>query len=250
MAEFKDYFSAHSVDYAKFRPHYPVNLFKYLAGIAPDTRNALDCAAGSGQAAFGLKGFFEKVTAFDASRNQVKNRMCAGEISFIVCKAENLCFAENSIDLITVAQALHWIDLDRFYPELKRVLKKHGVFAVWTYNLPRYNDALNAAIDSFYYDIVGKYWSPERKHIEDNYATIEFPFERLESPDFEMTTEWTADHLLGYISTWSAVRKFLTEECRDPMPHIIESVTDIWKSLPKTLTFTWPLTLLVSRNPY
>ena len=126
---FKDHFSKQAADYAKFRPQYPPELFEYLGGIAPQRKLAWDCATGNGQAAIALASVFERVIATDASEAQIANAEAHAHVEYRVAPAENSGIESDTIDLVMVAQALHWFDLDRFYAEVMRLLKPGGIFA-------------------------------------------------------------------------------------------------------------------------
>ena len=56
---FEDHFSKHSEQYAQHRPHYPDEIYAYLASIAPGHSLAWDCGTGNGQAAIGLAKYFD-----------------------------------------------------------------------------------------------------------------------------------------------------------------------------------------------
>jgi len=149
---FRDHFSVQAADYAKFRPHYPTELFDYLSDIAPDNEIAWDCATGNGQAAVALASKFRNVIATDASEKQIKNAARHERIDYRVVTAEKSGIDSGKIDIITVAQALHWFALDLFYAEAKRVLKPQGVLAVWGYNLLRIAPDVDNVINHFYGD--------------------------------------------------------------------------------------------------
>jgi len=70
--KFRDHFSEQAQTYARHRPHYPDELFEYLASIAPGRDLAWDCGTGNGQAALGLARHFNRVVASDASSEQIK----------------------------------------------------------------------------------------------------------------------------------------------------------------------------------
>ena len=139
---FKDHFSQQTTGYAKFRPQYPRALFEYIASVAPNEQLALDCATGNGQAALALTEFFENVIAIDASERQIASAPAHPRLEYRVAPAEATGLTNHSCDVITVAQALHWLDLDAFYPEARRVLKSGGVLAVWSYNVASLPEAL------------------------------------------------------------------------------------------------------------
>ena len=130
MAEppvFKDHFSTVAQDYARFRPGYPAALFSTLAGLAPTRDLAWDCATGNGQAAVHLAGHFARVVATDLSQEQLGRAIAAPRIVFRRAGAEESGLDPSSVDLITVAQAVHWFDFDRFDAEARRVLVPRGV---------------------------------------------------------------------------------------------------------------------------
>ena len=182
VPSFKDHFSAHASAYARYRPRYPEALFAYLASLCPAHDLAWDCATGNGQAARSLTEHFARVVATDASADQLAHAAPHEQITYHVAPAAQSPLASHSADLVTVAQALHWLDLDAFYAEVRRVLKPGGVLAVWTYGLLRINPAVDAVIQRLYTDIVGAYWPPERRHVEDGYRALAFPFDAIEPP--------------------------------------------------------------------
>ena len=155
---FKDHFSKQAAGYAKFRPRYPKKLFDYLGSIAPSRQVAWDCATGNGQAAAGLASVFDRVIATDASETQIANAQSHERIGYRVAPAENSGIGSATIDLIMVAQALHWFDLDRFYVDVRRVLKNNGVFAASAYNLLHVEPAIDEAVNRYYYEVVGPFW--------------------------------------------------------------------------------------------
>src|SRR5262245_52526179 len=120
---FADHFSQVATRYASFRPHYPVGLFDYLLTLVPRNSLVWDCAAGGGQATVDLAARFERVIATDASPEQLGSAPPLDNVEYRVALAETSGLADNSVGLITVAQALHWFDRNRFFPEVERVLK-------------------------------------------------------------------------------------------------------------------------------
>src|SRR4029077_9019073 len=199
---FKDHFSAQAAAYAKFRPGYPQELCDYLGSIAPNRQLAWDCGTGNGQAAVGLASVFDRVIATDASAKQIANAQLHERVEYRVAPAENSGIKSGTIDLIMVAQALHWFDLDRFYAEARRVLKPDGVLAASAYNLLRIEPAIDEIVNRYYYEVVGPFWPPERKLVE-NFADLPFTFHEIEPRKFEMTAQWNLDPLIGCLRSWS-----------------------------------------------
>src|SRR5437870_8355836 len=179
MTKFKDHFSGHAVEYAKFRPRYPDELFEYLALIAPRHELAWDCATGNGQAAVGLARHFGSVIATDASAEQIESAQPDDRVSYRVARAEASGIDSTSVDLILVAQALHWFDLDAFFTEAKRVLKDDGVLAISSYNVLQISAKIDLVIWKFYRETTGPFWPPERDLVVSDYKNIKLPFPQL-----------------------------------------------------------------------
>lgn len=244
-AKFKDHFSTQSSQYQRYRPHYPAALFGWMAGLTQEHTLAWDCATGNGQAAQALANHFDKVLATDASDNQIAQCLAHSRIKYRVADAEHAPLEDNSVDLITVAQALHWFDQTQFFQEAWRVLKQSGVLAVWSYNLLSINPQIDAIVYHYYQDIVGPYWPPERRLVENGYPPLPSPFHEIDVPDFAMNTRWTLADLLGYLGTWSASVYYARDRDRDPLSQIRTALTQVWQDPEQRVTVHWPLQLRV-----
>jgi SAM-dependent methyltransferase len=242
---FKDHFSGNSAHYARHRPQYPAELYQFLADQTDNHGRAWDCATGNGQAAIALSKYFESVVATDASSAQIDAAIAHPGVTYRVAAAEDSQLDADSIDLITVGQALHWFDHERFFTEARRVLRKDGVLAAWCYELCSVSEACDAAVDKLYREIVGDFWPPERRLIEVGYADIAMPGRSLESPEFQMRVSWTVADMLGYLRTWSGCARYRQAHGDDPVLQIEAALRDAWGAGPRTVQ--WPLTLLVSR---
>ncbi len=163
---FKDHFSKQAADYAKFRPRYSREMFQYLGSVGPDRQLAWDCGTGNGQAAVGLASVFDRVIATDASEKPIANAESHQMVEYRVAPAENSGIGSKTIDLIMVAQALHWFDLDRFYAEAWRVSKPDGVLAASANKSLHIEPAIDEVVNRYYYEVVGPFWPPERRLIE------------------------------------------------------------------------------------
>jgi SAM-dependent methyltransferase len=244
---FKDHFSKQAADYAKFRPGYPQELFDYLGSIAPSRQLAWDCGTGNGQAAVALASVFARVIATDASEKQISEAQPHERVEYRVARSENSGIQSGTIDLIMVAQALHWFDLDRFYAEAQRVLKPDGVSAASAYNLLEIEPPIDEVVNRYYYDVVGPFWPPERKLVEE-FADLPFPFHEIDPPKFEMTASWDLEHLVGYLRTWSSTQRFIAAKGSDPLEQINDELRNAWGNAKQTRHILWPLTLRVGIN--
>jgi SAM-dependent methyltransferase len=244
---FADHFSTISADYAAYRPHYPEGLFTALAGAVSRHELAWDCATGTGQAAVELARWFDRVVASDASAAQVRKADARGTIAYLAASAEDAPLGPAVADLITVAQALHWLELDRFYGEVRRVLAPGGLLAVWTYGRHRVDGgAIDALVEDFYENIIGPYWLPERRWVEAGYRGLPFPFQRVPLVIPPMVEEWTLREMLGYISTWSAVVRYTQVHGSNPVAGLAERLGSLWQP-DRRRRIEWPLTLLAGR---
>ena len=244
---FKDHFSGHAAEYARFRPRYPEPLFAYLAEISPARDAAWDCATGNGQAAVMLAAQFAKVIATDASEQQIASAELCDNVDYRVAPAEASGIASRSIDVVTVAQALHWFDIPAFFAEATRVLKPRGAIAVWAYNLLTVSPEIDALVHEFYSETTGPYWPPERVIVEAGYRGVDFPFEPIAPPDFAMESSWTADQLFGYLRTWSATKRFIADRGFDPVDALADKVRPLWTD--GTRVVHWPVMMRVGRVP-
>ena len=246
---FADHFSVVASGYASFRPSYPDTLFDYLGSLPPSGHVAWDCAAGNGQATLALTAHFERVIATDASEAQIRLAPSHPRVEYRVATAEASGLPAASIDLITVAQAVHWFDFERFYAEVRRVLVPRGSIAVWCYGKHRFDDsAMDSLLDHFYTKVVGPYWPPERRYIEEEYRTLPFPFDEITPPTFEMHESWTLPRLLGYLRTWSATWRYREVHAEDPVVALEGELAPLWGARDETKPVRWPVALRVGRR--
>jgi SAM-dependent methyltransferase len=243
---FKDLFSVQSSNYAKFRPHYPEELFRYLATIAPQRALAWDCGTGNGQAAVKLVSHFQSVIATDPSEKQIQSAEKNPRVTYKVARAEQAPFQDKTVDLITVAQAFHWFDHELFFEEVKRVLKPCGILAIWSYNLSKITPAVDQIVQKYCSGILGLYWEKERKLVEEGYRHCIFPMKEIASPQFQMKAEWSVDHLIGYLGTWSALQTYIQKNGENPLEKIALLLQEAWGDR-KMLPVTWELSVRIGQ---
>jgi SAM-dependent methyltransferase len=222
-----DLFSRQAAEYAAFRPSYPDALIEHIVGLAPGRERAWDCATGSGQAAIRLASHFTRVVATDASAGQLSAATAHPRITYRVAAEDESGAPNGSIDLVTVAQALHWLNLPRFYAEVRRVLKPGGVIAVWCYGPVEVNEEIDVVLRWFENERLRGFRAPELDHIHTAYREIEFPFAETPAGPFSMTMAATRDQFLGFVSSWSAVASARAAG-DDPIGDLEARLTPIW----------------------
>ncbi len=225
----KDNFSKQAHLYAKFRPRYPQALYDFILAQLKGRQKAWDCATGNGQVASHLAQYFDQVVATDISQKQLENATLAPNIEYLISPAEHTPFEQNTFDLVTVGQAIHWFEFTQFYQEVQRVCKPNALLAVWGYGtLLIDNKELNDKFQHFYQEQIGDYWDGERRYIDEEYQTIPFTFEEIKTPSFSMNYHWDFDQLEGYLNTWSSVQKYINQHQTNPVTQFIEACKDIF----------------------
>lgn len=243
MTSFKDHFSTKSGDYAAYRPRYPAALADWLADAAPARERALDCGCGNGQLSLLLAARFAEVVATDASPQQIAAAEAHPQISYHCAPAEDCRLPDHSVDLLTVAQAAHWFNLDAFYAEARRVLRPGGVLALITYGVTEADDEPGAIISRLYHQTLPAFWPPERRHVESRYRDLPFPLPEIAPPQLAMRADWTLTEIIGYIDTWSAVRNLEKAQGRAAMDAFAAELAAAWGDPATTREIRWPLSL-------
>ncbi len=247
--QFADHFSTQAEDYAAYRPHYPPALFDWLAQQAPARRCAWDAGCGNGQASVALAGHFERVIGSDPSAAQIAATTPHPRIDYRVGAAEEAVFAAGSLDLICVAQALHWFDPTRFHPLARAALVEGGLIAAISYGLCRVDPEVDAVFQQLYEDILGPYWPAERVHVENGYRDLPFPWNELNPlPEFAMESQWDLAGYRGYLGSWSALQRYRKQIGEDPRQRIDAALAHAWGDPQQRRTVHFPLRLRVGRK--
>lgn len=205
--------------YVDVRPKYPDQWFSKLSALTSGHALAWDAGTGTGQAAVAVAEHYERVVATDVSEPMLKQGIPHPRVQYLhtpssLSEDETVAMlgGENSIDLITVATAIHWFDIPKFYSVAKRVLRKPGgVIAVWTYTdiigvnpeVERVSRHLREACKS--------YWKPGVQYVFEEYRNLLFPFEGVglgcEGQPFQldMPREMSFESFLSLQRTSSAI---------------------------------------------
>jgi len=251
VAQFKDYFSKQADDYAKYRPHYPEALFEYLATQVRDCQAAWDCATGNGQVALALTPHFQQIYATDASEKQISHAFHHDKIKYYVAVAEQVPLENHSIDLITVAAAVHWfMNIEQFYREVKRVSKPGAIIALWCYLychfLPE-EEHLNQICSNFLTTVVDQLRDQKIELILQKYQTIDFPFSELKTPTFTMEARWNMEEFMGYLHTLYTIKKLIAVQSHEPILEFSNRLVKAWGDPGRKILVQWPLHVRIGR---
>jgi SAM-dependent methyltransferase len=244
----KNWFDQGGITYAAFRPEYPVELASFLVSLTADKELAVDVGCGNGQLTTMLAPFFSKVIGFDPSADQIANCQVCERVRYQCAPAENLPLPDKCAGLVTAAQAAHWFDLPKFYAEVRRIGTQGGILALVSYGVLTLDDShLNDLFQQFYWQEIGVYWPPERKLVDTGYATIDFPFDELESPAMAIRLKWNLSEFLGYLSTWSAVRHAKDLGRDDVLHGFAASLAGAWGDPSVARSVVWPINMRIGR---
>ncbi len=245
--QFKDHFSGHAANYADARPHYPPELFTFLAKLCPQRELACDCGTGNGQSAIALASHFTRVVATDASQAQLDHASPHPRVEYLQQAAETIALPAGSVDLVAVAQALHWFVIDKFFERAEAVLKTGGILAIWSYGMTTVSTDIDEVESYLYEDILEQFWPPERRLAEAEYRSVNFPFSTLASPALSMGCKWSLQQLLDYLLSWSATRRYMEVHGSNPLAIIRSELGVAWGDAPCRMV-RWPLNIRVSRK--
>ena len=248
MAErFADLFSRQAGAYAASRPRYPAALYDAILAHVPGRALAWDCATGNGQAAVDLARRFDRVVATDASPEQIAHAVPVANVEYRVAPAEASGLPRASVDLTTVAQALHWLDPARFYEEVQRVVRSGGVLAAWSYGSCTAGADIASLLREFEYGLLAPYWDSRRRWVDEGYRTIPFPFAEIPMSAFELRADWSLSQLGEYLRSWSAVDGYRQARGDDPVTPLLDRIVKHWGAPEAIRTVRWPLSVRVGR---
>ncbi|QDH70975.1 class I SAM-dependent methyltransferase [Marilutibacter alkalisoli] len=252
---FKDHFSGVADSYAAARPEYPDALFDALAGLIPADARVWEPGCGSGQATRGLAARFAHVHATEPSAEQLARHWAwpgGGSVSLAVEPGERTALPDASVQMVAVAQALHWFDRPRFFAECERVLAAGGMLAAWGYADFLPPEGMIDAVAAFRRQIE-PHWPPERADIDARYAGFDWPFPMVASPlpasESWLEVEWSLARFLRYLASQSASARCLAETGDDPVARHAPALAAAWGDPDEVRPIQWPLFLHLRRKP-
>jgi SAM-dependent methyltransferase len=133
-----------------------------------------------------------------------------------------------SFDAVCVAQALHWFDIEAFHAEAKRVLKPEGVFCTWGYDGMRVLGEFDAAFGRVVLDPIRDLWPAQNQILWRGFRDLPFPYERIDTPAFDIELHWTLAQLMDYLGTWTAVKRYIALGNPDFLLQAGQALRPVW----------------------
>jgi SAM-dependent methyltransferase len=164
-----------------------------------------------------------------------------------VQSAEETNFASASMDLVSVAQALHWFDYPNFWPEVDRVLKPKGIFAAWGYDWTKIDFEVDFLLLENLFKLLDSYWNPKAKLLWGGYdpEKVEFPYARIDTPSFSIELNWNLEQLFQYFLSWSAMQAYIKENGTSLIDKAKQHVQNVWGDPAQSRLIQWPIHMLV-----
>jgi SAM-dependent methyltransferase len=239
-------FSAVAKEYAAYRPHYPPELAAALAARCTHRELAWEVGCGSGQLTESLAPHFVRVIATDPSKGQLDAAPAIANVEFRVAAAESSTLPDACADLIVAAQSAHWFDWPKFVAEATRVARPGALAALVSYGIVEVDDTPSVA--RFYHDTLAGFWPASRRHVENGYRDLVWPWPVVEIPPLAMRALWTRDEFFGYVTTWSALSRLVEKKGRAPVDAFASELAREWPGDDRR-EVRWPLTLKLARLP-
>ena len=198
-----------------------------------------------GQLTVQLAEHFDQVTGVDTSADQLAHALPHRRVRYLCAPAENLMLPDAGISLITAAQAAHWFVLPKFYAEARRIAAANAVIALISYGVLALPGGLQERFQHFYREEIWPFWPSGRRQVDSGYAELDFPFPEYLAPRFSIVKHWTLPELLGYVSTWSAVRAAREAGRTDMLQGFARDMTGLWGDPQRWRELRWPVKMRV-----
>ena len=243
---FADHFSTIAARYATYRPHYPPELAAGLGELAPARGTAWDAGCGSGQLSTALAAHFESVIASDPAQAQLDQAEAHPRVEYRCATAEVSGLTDASVDLTVAAQAAHWFEWPAYVAEVARVARPGALVALVSYGI-LHVESVDEIVGDYYRNVVGPYWPTARKHVENGYRDLVWPWPAVAAPAIEMTEQWTREELVGYLTTWSATVKMIAAEGSARFEAMCDQLAARWPDDVRR-EVRWPLAIRLART--
>jgi SAM-dependent methyltransferase len=200
--------------YSRFRPPYPGELIAgIIAATGGNDGRLLDLGCGTGELALPLSASFNHVTAVDMEPEMIriaarKAAMSgAGNISWVVGRAEDVPMPRAAWDYVTAGSSFHWMDRELLARRIFGVLPPGRAFFIvgggsnpW-WGTQRWQQAV--------VEMIARYFGERRassgplnidKLCHDFLVPVGFD---IDVREFNVALTWTIDRLIGFLYSTS-----------------------------------------------
>lgn len=147
MASFQPKFGHAAEEFQRYRPDYPAALYDHiLAQVSEQSRGcAMDLGAGTGRVTAHLLPYFREVISVEPDRGMAAKIVERFPQAMVrEATVEDHVQPAESVDLITIANALHWMEADRVFANTRVWLRPGGILAVCDLPLPKATATIEA----------------------------------------------------------------------------------------------------------
>ena len=121
--------------YATYRPPlHSIILKKVLAGSS-GFQNGLDIGCGTGYSTIALADYCSTVVGIDPSQSMLERSVEHPRVNYLKGLAENIPLQDHSVDIVTFAGSLFYVDLKKVSSEMKRICKKDAVIIPYDFEI-------------------------------------------------------------------------------------------------------------------
>ncbi|MEL0637130.1 methyltransferase domain-containing protein [Marinomonas sp. TI.3.20] len=214
--------------YSRARPTYPAELYYWLSHQVKSSGVVWDAACGTGQASIDLAAYFDKVEASDISESQIAEATPHRKVHYQVFPSEKTNYPDHYFDAVCIGHALHWFDLDLFWQEVKRVLKPGGLLVCWGYNWLTVGEQEDLVISEHVLSHLSSYWPVQSRLLWNQYRDIQFPFEPIDVPKFDLYCNWSVSQTMDFIRSWTAAQLLIQDEGDDFLVQANTVLRSVW----------------------
>ncbi|MEP6901097.1 MAG: class I SAM-dependent methyltransferase [Actinomycetota bacterium] len=228
---YKNYFSLKSAAerYDKGRPRFHsfvIGKIKKFLALENSFELALDVGCGTGLSSIALKEISEKVVGIDISAGMLNQAKKTDDIQYVLASAENLPLCTGKFDLITISQAVHWVDKEKLFAEADRVLKPESLLIAYDNYFQGQMLGNPAFTDWYKEEFLDEFPVPPRGARAFVATSVNAQDFILKHEEFnENTLEFSAEEMVNYLVTISNVIARV-ENGAQPIEEVYDRLTE------------------------
>ena len=181
-----------------------------------------------------------------------KHAIAHPRVRYLTERAERCSLPDASVDLVSAAACVHWLDRPEFYRQVRRVVRSGGAIALYSYGIAPNDDALGKVMDHLVRNVLrpAKSWPEPIDHILTEYRQIDFPFDEFTFQAPPATSTGNLEDLIALMETWSIVALYKEASGHDPIAEVCDDLTAAWRQkgpIDRPRTLEWPISCRIGR---